>query len=102
MAKSIIRQTGGSANVGDQYVYDFITRDAAGKLRLWSQDCVVNEDGYVEAVDDPLELTASIDRETLAEWATYWTLDTRHGDPKDCLVPQGETLVGHRMDRKDA
>ena len=97
MAKSIIRQTGGSVNVGDKYLYDFITRDNAGNLRFWSQDCVVNEDGYVEAADDPLDLTASIDRETLAAWAEDWTLDTRHGDPADCLVPDGETLVGHRL-----
>jgi len=97
MAKSIIRQAGGSVNVGDKYLYDFITRDGAGNLRLWSQDCVVNEDGYVEAADDPIDLTASVNRETLAAWAEDWTLDARHGDPADCLVPSGETLVGHRL-----
>ena len=97
MAKSIINQTGGSVNVGDEYLYDFITRDAAGRLRLWSQECVVNEDGYVEAQNDPLDLTASVDAETLAEWADDWTLDSRHGDPADCLTPPGETLVGHRL-----
>lgn len=84
---------------GDRYRYDFITRDAGGNLRLWSQDCVVNEEGYVEAADDPLDLTPSVDRETLAAWAEYWTLDTRHGGPADCLVPAGETLVGHRLMR---
>jgi hypothetical protein len=87
-------------NVGDKYLYDFITRDAGGKLRLWSQDCVVGEDGYVEAADDPLDLTAAVDPETLAAWAGDWTLDTRHGDPADCLTPAGETLVGHRLTRR--
>jgi hypothetical protein len=97
---NIIRQTGGSVNVGDSYCYDFITRDATGRLQLWSQECVVNEDGYIEAQDDPLDLTASIDADTLTKWSENWTLDTRHGDPADCLVPEGSTLVAHRLFRE--
>lgn len=101
MTRNIIRQAGGSVSVGDRYRYDFITRDGGGNLRLWSQDCRVNEDGYVEAADDPLDLTASVDSETLAAWAKWWTLDSRHGDPADCLVPSGETLVGHMLERTE-
>jgi hypothetical protein len=100
MTMNIIRQTGGSVNVGDSYVYDFITRDAGGRLQLWSQECVVNEDGYIEGLDDARDYTNSIDAGRLAEWAEYWTLDTRHGDPADCLVPEGSTLVGHRLHRE--
>jgi hypothetical protein len=99
-APKIIRQTGGSVTVGDEYNYDFITRDASGSLRFFSQDCIVNEDGYIEADNDPLDLTNSVDSETLAEWAGYWTLDTVHGDPADCMVAPGEMLVGHRLMRR--
>lgn len=101
MAKSIINQTGGSVNVGDEYTYDFITKDESGRLRLWSQNCIVNEDGCVEAQDDPLDLTASVTADTLADWASYWTLDSRHGDPADCMTAPGETLVGHLLARRD-
>lgn len=93
----IIRQTCGSVTVGDSYVYDFITRDASGRLRLFTQDCTVNEDGYIQADHDPRDMTNSIDAETLAEWAGEFTLDTSHGDPADCMVAPGETLVGHRL-----
>lgn len=99
-APKIIKQTGGSVTVGDEYTYDYITRDSSGRLRLFTQDCTVNEDGYVQADDDPLDLTNSVDSETLAEWAGYWTLDTVHGDPADCMVAPGETLVGHRLMRR--
>ena len=96
----IIRQTGGSVTVGDEYIYEYITRDAGGSLRFFSQDCIVNEDGYIEADNDPLDLTNSFFSEKLAEWAGYWTLDTVHGDPADCMVAPGETLVGHRLMRR--
>jgi hypothetical protein len=99
-APKIIKQTGGSVTVGDEYTYDYITQDLSGSLRLFSQACTVNEDGYVQADDDPLDLTNSVDSETLAEWAGYWTLDTVHGDPSDCMVAPGETLVGHRLMRR--
>ena len=96
----IIRQTGGSVNVGDQFIYDYITRDAGGSLRLFTQDCTVHADGYVQADHDPIDLTGSVDSATLAEWAESWTLDKVHGDPADCIVAPGETLVGHRLVRR--
>ncbi len=97
---SIIKQTGGSVRVGDEYLYDYITRDDRGALRLFGQSCRVNDDGEVEAAGDPVDLTDSIDARTLAAWAEEWTLDTMHGDPADCIVAPGETLVGHRLERR--
>jgi hypothetical protein len=85
--------------VGDGYVYDCIVRDARGRLRLYSQDCHVDENGYIVADHDPVDLTDSVDEDGLAGWANTWTLDSEHGDPGDCIVGPGETLVAHRLMR---
>jgi hypothetical protein len=85
---SIIKQTGGSVNVGDEYLYDYITRDDRGTLRLFGQSCRVNDDGEVEAAGDPIDLTGSIDTETLAAWAA------RHDARRSCRL--------HRGPRRDA
>jgi hypothetical protein len=86
-------------NIGEGYVYDYITRDESGALHLYSQDCCVGEDGRITADKGPADHTGSIDAETLAEWATQFTLDSEHGDPEDCITDWGHTLVGHRLTR---
>jgi len=86
-------------NVGDGYVYDYIVRGARGGLRLFSQECHVDEDGYIVADHDPVDLTDSIDEDELCKWANTWTLDADHGDPDDCIVGPDETLVAHRLMR---
>ncbi len=96
---SKIRNTG--SKVGDGYVYDYITRDSSGRLRLLTQDCRVNEDGIISSLHDPTDVTDAIDAEDLAIIANEWTLDASHGDPRECIVAPGETLVGHRLTRNE-
>jgi hypothetical protein len=92
---------GAGDKIGAGYDYSYITQAADGRLRLWSQDCYVSEDGTIVADHDPIELTDSIDADTLREWSETFGLDAVHGDPADCIVGPGETLVGHRLTRNE-
>ena len=87
--------------IGDGYVYDYITHQAGGGLRLFSQDCHVDEDGYIVADGDPVDMTDAVDADDLCKWANTWTLDAKHGDPNDCIVGPGEKLVAHRLMRNE-
>ena len=86
-------------NVGDGYTYEYIVRGANGGLRLMSQDCHVDEDGVIVSDDEPLDMTEAVDADELCRRANTWTLDAEHGDPDDCIVGDGETLVAHRLIR---
>jgi type V secretory pathway adhesin AidA len=88
-------------NVGDGYVYDYVTVDSSGKLRLFTQECRVNEDGYIVAIHDPVDMTDAIAADDLAARANIWTLDAEHGDPSECIVASGETLVCHNLMRNE-
>lgn len=93
---------GAGDKIGAGYVYDYITRTADGRLRLFSQDCHHDAEwGIVSDDGSATELTDSIDAETLREWAEAFGLDPAHGNPDDCLVDDGETLVGHRLTRNE-
>jgi hypothetical protein len=92
------RRDGGYGNPGDGWTYDYITRTPEGVLRLFSQDLHVDEDGVLVAAErDPRDLTDAVDSETLRQWAEAWDLDPTHGNPDDCLVDDGETLVAHKL-----
>jgi hypothetical protein len=86
---------------GDGYAYDYITRREDGTLRLYSQVCHVDEDGYIVADHDPTDATDTIDADGLRGWADTWTLDTEHGDPADCIVGLGEKLIAHKLTRNE-
>jgi hypothetical protein len=86
---------------GDGYAYDYIMRREDGTLRLYSQVCHVDEDGYIVADDDPMDATDTIDADGLRDRADTWTLDAEHGDPADCIVGPGEELIAHRLSRNE-
>lgn len=83
----------------DEYTYEYIVRMPDGGLRLYSQECCVDEEGDVVSCDEPVDLTDAIDLDELCVAANSWGLDTEHGNPDDCIVGEGETLVAHRLYR---
>ena len=83
---------------GEKYVYEFITRDASGRLHYYTQYCESDEDGIVVSTDEPTDLTPSREQselERMLEWEVG--LDDADLDPDGCVVEDGESLAGHRL-----
>ena len=85
--------------VGEGYTYDYIVRVPDGGLKLYSQVCYADEDRSIVASDEPVDLTDSIGLDELCDAANTWGLDPEYGNPDDCIVGEGETLVAHRLQR---
>lgn len=85
--------------VGEGYTYDYIVSVRGDGLRLYSQVCFADDDLNIVADGEPVDLTESCDAEQLRGWAAAWDLSAGHGNPSDCVVGDGETLVAHRLER---
>ena len=83
---------------GEKYVYEFITRDASGRLHYYTQYCESDEDGDVVSTDEPMDLTDAKEQSEL-ERMLEWGVGLEDSDlaPADCDVEDGETLAGHRL-----
>ena len=83
---------------GEKYIYEFITRDASGRLHYYTQCCESDEDGIVVSTDESMDLTDAKEQselERMLEWCVG--LEDSDLDPADCYVKDGETLAGHRL-----